>query len=289
MNKLYLIDGTYELFRNYYALPSLKTKKGREVGAVVGMLRSLIALVIEDDVTHVAVAFDSVIESFRNEMFAEYKTGEGVDQGLLDQFPAAEEATRSLGLVTWGMTRFEADDALATAAARWEDSVQVEQILICSPDKDLKQCVRGDKVICLDRLRERISNEAEVKERYQILPESIPDWLALVGDQADGIPGISRWGEKSASQVLARYGHLEEIPNDSEEWDIKIRGARTLAKNLLEGWEDVILYRDLATLRTDVPLKEDLSDLLWQGPDRSRFEDFCQEIEHPELVDRFPE
>src|SRR5512138_408623 len=218
--KIHLIDGTYELFRNHFGAPPKKAPDGREVGATLGLLRSLLMLVTSPGVTHVAVAFDHVIESFRNKLFAGYKTGAGVDPSLLAQFPLAEEAVSALGLVVWPMVEFEADDALGTAANRFKKNKSVEQILICSPDKDLAQLVEGKRIVCWDRKRDIIIDEAGVVEKFGVPPQSMPDWLALVGDSADGYPGVPGWGAKSASVVLARFGHMESIPKDPAKWKL---------------------------------------------------------------------
>lgn len=276
--KLHLIDGTYELFRAFFGAPSAKGPDGREVGATRGLLRSLVSLLRSDQVTHVGIAFDHVIESFRNELFANYKTGVGIDPDLLGQFPLAERVALALGLVVWPMIEFEADDALATAAARWEDADGVEQILLCSPDKDLAQCVRNQRVVLVDRRRERTIDESGVVEKWGVLPRSIPDFLALVGDSADGIPGIPRWGEKSAGRMLTEYGTLEQIPNDPEQWRTKPRGSAALAKNLRDMREDAMLYKVLATLRIDVPLTESLEQMRWPGANRQQLESLCAEI-----------
>jgi 5'-3' exonuclease len=262
---VHLVDGTYELFRAHFGAPSARAPDGAEVGATRGLIRSLGALLKEPGVTHVAVAFDHVVESFRNRLFAGYKTAEGVPPELLAQFPLAEEAARALGLVTWPMVEFEADDALATGAARFAALPEVERVLLCTPDKDLAQCVRGDRTVLLDRMRRRILDEAGVVEKFGVGPASIPDWLALVGDAADGLPGVERWGEKSAAAVLARYLHLEAIPDDAAAWDVKVRGAPRLAERLAANREAARLYRTLATVRTDVPLAEGLDDLRWRG------------------------
>jgi 5'-3' exonuclease len=208
-----------------------------------------------------------VIESFRNELFAGYKTGEGIEPELWAQFPLAERVTRGLGVVTWSMVEFEADDALATAAWRFADHPGVEQVVICSPDKDLAQCVRADRIVLLDRRRQQQLDETGVRDKLGVAPASIPDWLALVGDSADGIPGIPRWGAKSAAAVLGRWQHLESIPDDPADWDIRVRGAKSLAGELASRRTDAMLYRRLATLRADVPLAEDLDALRWRGPD----------------------
>ena len=218
--KIHLVDGTYELFRNHFGAPPKTSPDGREVGATLGLLRSLLMLLTHPDVTHVGVAFDHVIESFRNDLFAGYKTGAGVDPDLLAQFPLAEEAVAALGVVVWPMVEFEADDALATAAARFNKNGSVEQILVCSPDKDLAQVVSGNKIVCWDRRRDIIIDEAGVVAKFGVTPPSIPDWLALVGDAADGYPGIPGWGAKSAAAVLAQYQHLESIPDDAGQWQV---------------------------------------------------------------------
>ncbi len=266
--RVHLLDGTYELFRMYFGAPSATDPSGREVGAVRALLRSFVALLAEDDVTHVGVAFDHVIESFRNDLFAGYKTGEGLDPALYGQFELAERACRALGLVVWPMVDFEADDALATAAARWRDDPRVERIVIGSPDKDLCQCVRGDRVVLWDRLRKKTLDESAVIDKHGVPPSAIPDLLALVGDSADGIPGVPRWGAKSAAAVLRRYGSLEAIPLDAKAWDVKVRGAAVLAENLAAAGEAARLYKVLATLREDAPLAEDLDALEWRGADR---------------------
>jgi 5'-3' exonuclease len=269
--QVHLVDGTFELFRAYYGNPSRSDAHGVEVGAVHGLVRSVLALLGERDVTHVAVAFDHVIESFRNDLYAGYKTGEGMDPTLYAQFGPAEDACRALGVVVWPMIEFECDDALATGAAVFAASQAVERVVICSPDKDLAQCVVGERVVCLDRLRRKTLDKAGVVAKFGVGPRSIPDWLALVGDSADGYPGIARWGEKSASAVLGRYEHLEAIPADAADWDVEVRGAKALAATFAAQRDDALLYRLLATLRTDVPLTESLADLRWRGPDEPAF------------------
>jgi 5'-3' exonuclease len=264
--KVHLVDGTYELFRAYFGAPPARGPGGREVGATRGLVRSLAALLREPGVTHAAVAFDHVIESFRNDLFPGYKTSEGVPGDLLAQFSLAEDAVRALGLVAWPMVELEADDALASAAARFAEVPGVEQVLLCTPDKDLAQCVRGWRVVGFDRMRRRLLDEDGVREKFGVPPASIPDWLALVGDSADGIPGLPRWGEKSASAVLARYGRLEAIPDDAARWEVPVRGAAALAESLRSRRDEAVLYRKLATLRTDAPLAEELDDLRWRGP-----------------------
>jgi 5'-3' exonuclease len=283
--KLHLVDGTYELFRAFYGVPPAQDGDGRPVNALRGLLATLISLVSEPGVTHVACAFDHVIESFRNQLFAGYKTGDGVDPDLLAQFEPAERATAALGIVVWPMLEFEADDALATAAARFRETPGVEQVVICSPDKDLSQCVVGSRVICRDRRRAIDRDQAGVVARFGVPPASIPDWLALVGDSADGIPGIPGFGEKTAAAVLARFLHLEAIPDDPAGWGVDVRGKQRLAASLRERREDALLYRLLATLRTDVPLVEGLGDLEWRGA-RRELEPLCAGIGAPELVER---
>ena len=282
---VHLVDGTYELFRSHYGAPPATDRNGCEVGAVRGLLRSMLSLLKEPEVTHVACAFDTVIESFRNELFAGYKTSEGIEPALWAQFPLAERATRSLGLVTWSMREFEADDALATGAARWWQAPGVTGVLLCTPDKDLAQMVRGDRIALLDRKRKVRLDEPGVVAKFGVPPSSIPDWLALVGDDADGIPGIERWGEKSAATVLAHYRHIEAIPDDAQQWQVKVRGADALAQSLASHRADALLYRRLATLRTDVPLQEDLDDLRWHGPRRHDLAELAHELDFDRFVD----
>ena len=276
--KIHLVDGTYELFRAYFALPSISAPDGREVGAVRGLIQTLLTLLRQPDVTHIACAFDSVIHSFRNDLFAGYKTGEGTPPDLLGQFELAERAAVSLGLVVWPMVEFEADDALGAAADRWRDTPGVEQVVICSPDKDLAQVVRTNRVVTLDRRKDIVMDEAGVLGKFGVSPASIPDYLGLVGDSADGIPGIPRWGAKSTAQVLEHYGHIEHIPDDPANWAINVRGAKSLAASLAENMDAALLYRQLATLRLDVPLAEDLSQLEWQGAHREPYQDLCEEL-----------
>lgn len=284
--KVHLVDGTYELFRSYYGAPSASAPDGREVGATRGILRTLIYLLEQPDVSHVAVAFDHVIESFRNDLFDGYKTGDGIEPDLRNQFDLAEEATAALGIIVWSMVEFEADDALAAGAAKYIKDASVDQVVVCSPDKDLSQCVVGDKIVCLDRMREIVRDHDGIVEKFGVAPASIPDYLALVGDTADGIPGLARWGAKSTSTVLARYGTIDAIPDDEADWDIKVRGAAGLAKTLRENREDAELYKRLATLRTDVPLQETVDDLKWQGAPRKQLEAFCDRIGAKNVVDR---
>ena len=286
--RLHLVDGTYELFRAYFGAPPARSPQGREVGATRGVMRSMLSLLAEPGVTHVAVAFDHVIESFRNDLYPGYKTGEGIAPDLYGQFELVERAAHALGLVVWSMVEFEADDALAAAAHRWADADGVEQVVICTPDKDLRQCVRGTKVVCLDRRQRQVADEDGVRARYGIGPRSIPDWLALVGDSADGYPGLPRWGEKSASAVLARYGRLEDIPDDHRQWQVDVRGSLALADSIRTHREEALLFRTLATLRTDVPLAETIDDLRWRGGRRAELEALCDEIGEQEIAKRMP-
>jgi len=242
----------------------------------------------DDGVSHVGVAFDHVIESFRNELFSGYKTGEGIPDDLMSQFPLAERASQALGIVTWPMTGFEADDALATGAARWAEAPGVVQVIICTPDKDLAQCVSERRVVRLDRMRRLLLDEDGVREKFGVSPGSIPDWLALVGDTADGIPGIPRWGQKAASTLLARFGRIEDIPDDPSRWGVAVRGAKALAESLSEHRDDAALYKTLATLRRDVPLTETLDDLEWKGARREDLEKLCAEIGDDEFPGRVP-
>ena len=264
---VHLVDGTFELFRAYYGSPPGTDAAGKEIGATRGLARSLLSLLGERDVTHVAIAFDHVIESFRNELYPGYKTGDGIDPALYAQFGPAEDACRALGIVVWPMVEFECDDALATAAARFAADASVERVIVCSPDKDLAQCVQGERVVCFDRMRRKPLDERGVVEKFGVYPKSIPDWLALVGDSADGYPGIPRWGAKSAAAVLGAYERLEAIPADAATWQVPVRGAAALAATFSAHRTEAFLFRQLATLRADVPLTESLDDLRWRGPD----------------------
>ncbi|HYX36702.1 MAG TPA: 5'-3' exonuclease H3TH domain-containing protein [Oligoflexus sp.] len=276
--QVHLMDGTYELFRAYYGAPAAKGPDGREVGATRGLLRSLWSFLKTGAVTHAAIAFDHVIESFRNDLFTGYKTGEGMDPELYAQFALAERTAYALGLVVWPMIEFEADDALATGAYLYRDAPGVEKVLICSPDKDMAQCVRGKKVVMYDRHKDLEIDENGVHEKFGVAPSSIVDWLALVGDTADGIPGVPKWGTKSASTLLAVYGSVDNIPDQPAQWSVKVRGADALAISLRHHRQDAKLYRKLATLREDVPLQERLDDLAWRGARRKELEALCQEV-----------
>jgi len=283
--KVHLVDGTYELFRHYYAMPSILAPDGRQVGAVRGLIQTMLALLRGDDVTHVACAFDHVVKSFRNDLFDGYKTGAGVPEDLLRQFELAEEAVSALGVVVWPMVEFEADDAMATAVSKWWESEGVEQVVICSPDKDLTQMVRGQRVVCLDRRKRITLDEEGVWAKFGVGPQSIPDYLALVGDSADGIPGVPRWGAKSTAIVLKRYRWIEDIPMDVSQWDVSPRGAGAMVENLVEHFEKATLYKRLATLRTDVPLPENLTDLRWRGVNRVDFQALCVSLGFPRLME----
>ena len=286
--KLYLVDGTYELFRSYFGAPPASAPDGRPIGAVRGLVQSLLVLLRDESLTHVACAFDHVIESFRNDLFDGYKTGKGVPQDLLSQFDLAEEAASALGITVWPMIEFEADDALATAASRYGSDDGLEQVVICSPDKDLAQAVDGSRVVCLDRRRDIVLDEDGVWSKFGVGPESIPDYLGLVGDSADGIPGIPGWGAKASSALLARYSRLEDIPSDPSLWDgVSVRGAARLAASLSQRRVEAALYKRLATLRRDVPLREDLEDLCWEGVPRGTFLD-CVQASRPGEADGRP-
>ncbi len=276
--RVHLIDGTFELFRAFYGGPSAQSPAGSEVGATRALLGSLLVELRDFEATHVAVAFDRVIESFRNELFDGYKTGEGIEPALFAQFPLAERAAEALGFVVWPMVEFEADDAMATGAERFGSDSRVEEVVLCSPDKDFAQCVRGDRVTCFDVIRRRRLDEEGVVLKFGVPPASIPDYLALVGDTADGIPGLRGWGARSAAAVLARWRHLDAIPDDVSRWEVKVRGATRLADTLREGREEALLYRRLATLRTDVPLRETLEDLEWRGADERALKELCAEL-----------
>ena len=263
---IHVVDGTYELFRAYFGAPKALGRQGTEVGATRGLLRSMLFLLSEPGVTHVGVAFDHVIESFRNDLFDGYKTSAGVPEDLLAQFPLAERAAAALGLVVWPMVEFEADDAIGTATALWQHLPEVEQIVICTPDKDMAQCVRGSRIVLLDRMRRKILDEPGVVEKFGVAPDSIPDWLALVGDSSDGYPGLRGWGAKSAAAVLARFRHLEAIPEDPRTWGVNANNAGALAVTLARERDRAYLFRDLATLRADIPLFTSIDALEWTGP-----------------------
>lgn len=282
--KLHLLDGTYELFRSYFGAPPRKAPNGGEIGAVHGVMASTLKLLQEDGVTHLGVAFDSEIRSFRNDLYGGYKSEVGVPAELLAQFPIIEEGMEAVGVPVWRMEEYEADDALATAAARFADDV--EQVVIMSPDKDMAQCITGHKVVGFDRRKRAFIDEAGVWEKFGVAPESIPDYLGLVGDTADGFPGLRGWGAKSASLVLARYGHIEQIPLQAELWDVPVRGAERLVETLRLHLAEALLFRFLAVLRRDVPLTETLADLEWHGVPRQRFGEFCDRYGFGSLRER---
>ena len=278
---IHLIDGTYELFRHYFGAPPAQDRDGREVGAVLGVVSSLLGM-IEDGATHVAIATDHVVESFRNRLWPGYKTGAGIEPDLLEQFHPLEAALEAAGFTVWPMVELEADDGLASGAHLAAEDPRVERIFICTPDKDLSQCVRGSRVVQFDRRKRELRDEAGVVSRFGVPPRSIPDYLALVGDSADGFPGVPRWGAKSTGAVLGRYLRIEDIPDSSDDWDVAVRGARGLATSLAAHREDARLFRTLATLRTDAPLFEDVDQLRWLGP-LPRFQDHVEQLGAPGL------
>jgi 5'-3' exonuclease len=281
---VHLIDGTYELFRHFFALPAAADLSGQEVGAVRGVLNSVLSM-IERGATHIGVATDHVVESFRNDLYPGYKTSEGVPRELLAQFPILEEALEAMGVVVWPMVNYEADDALASAADKAAKDDRVRQVLICTPDKDLSQCLVGTRVVQLDRRRDILRDEAGVVAKFGVKPESIPDYLAVVGDSADGYPGLSGWGVKAAALTLSQYPHLEDIPKDWRKWRPSIRKARLLSESLFNAWSDALLFRTLATLRRDVPVFATVEELRWKGPDRN-FEEYCRRIKSRDLLGR---
>ncbi len=271
--EVHLVDGTYELFRHFYAVPSAKDHQGREVGALIGVLGSVLYM-LETGATHVGVATDHVIESFRNELWPGYKTGEGIDPELFRQFHPLEDALRAMGVVVWPMVEQEADDGLAAAARLASEDRRVRRVLICTPDKDLAQCVRGTRIVQFDRRQRILRDEAGVVEKFGVGPRSIPDYLALVGDSADGFPGLPGWGAKSSATLLAHYRHVEAIPDDPAQWAVKVRGAERLARALVEGRADAALFKRLATLRDDAKLFDSVDELRWTGP-TPEFADLC--------------
>jgi len=281
---VYLIDGTYELFRHFFAVPAATDVNGQEIGAVRGVLTSIVSM-IERGATHLGVATDHVVESFRNDLYPGYKTSEGVDPELLSQFPILEQALEAMGVMVWPMVEFEADDALASAASKASRNDRVKQVLICTPDKDLSQCVVGTRVVQLDRRSNIVRDEAGVVAKFGVKPQSIPDFLAVVGDSADGFPGVAGWGLKAAALVLSQYPHLEDIPKDWREWQPSIRSARRLAESLFDAWNDALLFRTLATLRLDVRVFGTVDDLHWRGP-KPDFEEHCRRMKAPDLLGR---
>ncbi|HXN08463.1 MAG TPA: 5'-3' exonuclease H3TH domain-containing protein [Candidatus Acidoferrales bacterium] len=282
--QIHLVDGTYELFRHFFALPSASDVNGREVGGVRGVLASVLSM-LERGVTHIGVATDHVVESFRNDLYDGYKTSEGVPAELLSQFPILEEGLEAMGVTVWPMVYYEADDALASAAAKASRDDRVSRVFICTPDKDLSQCVVGTRVVQLDRRRNIVRDEAAVVTKFGVAPQSIPDYLAVVGDSADGFPGVAGWGSKAAAMTLSRYRHLEDIPKDWRKWDPSISRARSLSEALLNAWNDALLFRALATLRIDVPVFDRVEDLRWQGPPLD-FDRFSDRMKAPDLLRR---
>jgi 5'-3' exonuclease len=281
---VHLIDGTYELFRHFFAVPAAADVNGQEIGAVRGVLASVLSM-IERGATHIGVATDHVVESFRNDLYPGYKTSAGVPQQLLSQFPILEQELEAMGVVVWPMVYYEADDALASAAAKAAKDDRVRQVLICTPDKDLSQCVVGTRVVQLDRRRDVLRDEAGVVAKFGVQPQSIPDYLAVVGDSADGFPGLPGWGLKAAALTFSQYPHLEAIPKDWREWHPTIRKARLLSESLFNAWNEALLFRTLATLRLDVPVFETVEELRWKGP-RADFEEACHRMKSPDLLDR---
>lgn len=281
---VYFVDGTYELFRHFFAVPSHVNNEGREVAATRGVLGSVLSM-LEGGVTHIGVATDHVIESFRNGVWPGYKTGAGVDPRLLQQFPLLEEGLEALGVTVWPMVELEADDALASAALRASECAEVERVFICTPDKDLAQCVRGARVIQLERRTGRVSDEAGVVAKFGVPPAAIPDYLALIGDSADGYPGLPGWGARSAAAILQRYGSIESIPLDHTSWDVSIRGPLGLAQTLRAQRELAMLFKDLATLRTNVRVFESVQELEWRRP-REDFAAVCRRLDAPQLFER---
>jgi len=263
--QVHLVDGTYELFRHHFAMPSHTTADGREVAALRGVATSMVGM-LADGATHLAVATDHVVESFRNQMYAGYKTGEGIPPDLHAQFHPLEEVLVAMGITVWPMVEFEADDGLASGAAVADADQRVDRVLICTPDKDLAQCVRAERVVQFDRRKGTVAGHDGVVAKFGVPPASIPDWLALVGDTADGFPGLPRWGAKSAAVVLTRYGHLDNIPDDPSQWDVTVRGAATLAGVLAAQRADAELFRQLATLVTDAPSMSSVDEIAWTGP-----------------------
>jgi 5'-3' exonuclease len=281
---VYLVDGTYELFRYFFAVPAKADVNGQDIGAVRGVLNSVLSM-IERGTTHIGVATDHVVESFRNDLYPGYKTSEGVAPELLSQFPVLEEALKAMGVMVWPMIYYEADDALASAASKAAKDDRVDRVLICTPDKDLSQCVVGTRVVQLDRRREILRDEAGVVAKFGVAPASIPDYLAVVGDTADGFPGLPGWGPKSAALTFSQYAHFEDIPKDWRKWHPSIRKAEALSASLFTSWNDALLFRTLATLRLDVPVFDSIADLLWTGP-QATFEAQCQRMKSPDLLRR---
>jgi 5'-3' exonuclease len=288
--QIHLLDATYELFRAHFGRPPRAGADGEPVGATLGVVESVLSLLREDGVTHLGCATDHVIWSWRNERYEGYKTDEGMPPELLAQFELVEEALRAVGVVVWPMIEFEADDGLAAAAVRFADHPDVERVVILSPDKDMAQCVREDgRVVTFNRREGRFFDADAVAEKFGVRPASIPDYLALVGDAADGFPGLPGWGARSTATVLDRYPHLEDIPDSVSAWDLKVRGAAGLARALQEHRDEALLFRELATLRTDAPIPQsDPEELRWRGVDRPAFEALATRLRSPRLLERLP-
>ena len=282
--RIYLVDGTYELFRSHFGQPPRVAPDGMQVSAVRGLIQSLLSLITSRNVTHIAVAFDSEVKSFRNKLFDGYKDGSDTPEELQMQFTLAERAVAALGITYWPMMEYEADDALGTAAVTYAKNTEVEKVYICSPDKDLSQVVSGDRIVCFDRRKNLILGESGIKDKFGVLPESIPDYLGLMGDSSDGIPGIPKWGAKSSSTLLARYMHIEKIPSHHRFWDVSVRGASGLSKSLESNRDKADLYKKLATLKLDVPISQNVDDLNWTGADPEMFRQFCLELGMPNLT-----
>jgi 5'-3' exonuclease len=282
--KVHLVDGTYELFRHFFVVPIAADVNGQEIGAVRAVLNSILSM-IEQGATHIGVATDHVVESFRNDLYIGYKTSDGVPRELLSQFPILEEGLAAMGVVVWPMVHYEADDALASAALKAANDDRVQQVIICTPDKDLGQCVVGTRVVQLDRMREIERDETAVLEKFGVMPHSIPDYLAVVGDKADGFPGLPGWGAKAAALTFSVYPHLEDIPKDWQEWHPSIRKARSLSESLFDRWDDALLFRKLATLRVDAPVFDSVEELRWKGP-TPKFEGYCKRMKSAILLHR---
>jgi 5'-3' exonuclease len=280
--KVHVIDGTFELFRCFHGAPRATSTDGKEVGAVRGLVHTLVALLRKPDVSHVAIAFDQMAGRARGD------GRDSADSLLRSQYMPAADAVRALGIVIWPMHRYQADDALATAAARYQAAPSVEQIVICTTDRDLMQCVRGDRVVVLDRIRKRVTDEKGVLERFGVRPRQIPELFALVGDPSDGLPGIPGWGAKSAAAVLQRYDCIEDIPGDVSVWDLRVRGAASLAKALASRRREAVLMRNLSILRTDLPLGDDVADLAWGGADREALSQLAVRIDVEDVLERVP-
>jgi 5'-3' exonuclease len=281
---VHLVDGTYELFRYYFAVPPHSNAKGLEVGAVRGVLGSMLQM-LEEGATHVGVATDHVVESFRNDLYQGYKTGEGIEPALQEQFGLLEEVLEAAGFRVWPMVEYEADDGMGAAAAMAAADERVDQVVICTPDKDLSQCVRGKRVVQRDRRNEITRDEAGVIEKFGVPPTSIPDYLGLVGDTADGFPGLKGWGAKSTAAVLARYLHIEAIPDAASDWDVQVRGGKKLAETLAEQRDLALLFRKIATVVCEIDGPRNLDDNQWKGP-RQGFEDVCRSIDAPMAIRR---